>query len=377
MAWIGRARKTLRQLAGPDSLYMPPGQNNPIGSIKAAWSGGCVGQVAGKDCLLSFGGGHGDSLVNGMSAEYADGVTETEWVSPPTMPPNIPNPPVAPWDPYPTDGRPCSRHSYSGVAYVPWLNAVWCTGGSRWDGGGLRTAWLFHLARRQWERLLDMHSPWVEGTCDVDTEARVGYVNCNTRISRYDFSLRAYTKIVEHASLGELDPAVNFVFDSQRKWFISAGPRNGRRTNPVQPFMGNPTTQIRYVNIMNPSAGNQWLSLTGDTTWLEIEGVSFAKHPNGKYYPWSGMNHVWEVDLDARTSRLLPLEPWPAGFPLPSGDSVKRGRYHAWGWSSQVNGFIGSPGSETHLMIYTLDGDVPPPATKPIDTAGGIIVEVS
>ena len=117
-----------------------------------AWSGATLDTARGR--LLVWGGGHGDYKGNEVYAfDFATLAWSRIWG--PTPEELIPSGQAA-FEEY-GDGNPGSRHTYSGLTYVPPpVDAMLSMGGSLWQKGSFSKAtWSFSLASRTWTRKVD------------------------------------------------------------------------------------------------------------------------------------------------------------------------------------------------------------------------------
>jgi hypothetical protein len=108
--------------------------------LLAAWSSGVW--AAGRREMLLFGGGHADYAGNEV---YAFGTATSAWT-------RLTEPSPGPYDQDPlADGRPVSRHTYDGLAWLSHAGRMLAWGGARsMDGNGTNVTWLFDPAAGAW-----------------------------------------------------------------------------------------------------------------------------------------------------------------------------------------------------------------------------------
>lgn len=120
-------------------------------NVIAAWGGAALDSARGR--LIVWGGGHGDYRGNEV---YAFDLHALTWARlwGPTPDDQIPS--GGTHEQY-DDGSPGSRHTYSGLTYLPPPHdALLSTGGSLWQSGSYGVGvWRFDLAANAWTRLAD------------------------------------------------------------------------------------------------------------------------------------------------------------------------------------------------------------------------------
>lgn len=155
----------------------------------AAWSGGTVDTTRGR--LLIWGGGHGDYKGNEVYAfDFASLAWARAWGPTPTA--QIPS--GGTHETY-DDGNPGSRHTYSGLAYVPSTDSMLAVGGSLWQSGSYSSAtWAFSFANGSWSRKVD--EPESDSFGDPTVfDPVTGHVfrRSNRRMLEYDPQADTYT----------------------------------------------------------------------------------------------------------------------------------------------------------------------------------------
>jgi len=214
--WSIISKNTVREVPLP---FEPEG--NRV-NFMVAWSG-AIWDAAGRR-MLAFGGGHHDYAGNEVMAFNPDSGLWSLLMPPSPAPPAITAGPAA----YP-DGTPASRHTYSGITYVPWVGAgggMFVYSGSHWSLGGWGSpgtdAWMLDLAAKAWTRLAYAPSGYVAAmaTCDPSRQA-IWIVSSDGKVCRYDSERNRWT--VASAFQNGSDAAATFVYHPVTKRLYAAG----------------------------------------------------------------------------------------------------------------------------------------------------------
>jgi MYXO-CTERM domain-containing protein len=158
-----------------------------------AWSGGTVDTTRGR--LLIWGGGHADYKGNEI---YAFDFAALSWsiVWGPTPGAQIPS--GGTHDVY-DDGNPGSRHTYSGLSYVPTTDSLISMGGSLWQSGFYSAStWAFSFKDASWSKKADETESDSFGDPSV-FDPVTGHVfrRSNRRMQEYDPVADTYTARAE------------------------------------------------------------------------------------------------------------------------------------------------------------------------------------
>jgi hypothetical protein len=147
-SWFEVPSSVFTDFCRPVGYQEPPDDAYRCGNVIEAWGGGVFDHAAQK--MIVWGGGHNDYFGNEV---YAFNPSTFLWerITAPT--------PVAldqlSVDPY-FDGRPASRHTYDGFAYVDDLGEWFQFGGARaQDGSTALTSWTFNTLSASWTRRAD------------------------------------------------------------------------------------------------------------------------------------------------------------------------------------------------------------------------------
>ncbi len=149
----------------------------------AAWNGGVLDTARGR--LIVWGGGHGDYKGNEV---YAFDLQSLTWarIWGPTPDAQIPS--GGTHEVY-DDGNPGSRHTYSGLTYLPEpYDAMISMGGALWQTGFYGAGvWRYELGSDSWTRLADGPGEQSYGDPSVfDPETEHVFRRGNSRMYEYD-----------------------------------------------------------------------------------------------------------------------------------------------------------------------------------------------
>jgi hypothetical protein len=193
--------------------------NTGCRAIINAWNGGIAD--SNRNRLIIWGGGHGDYFGN----EVYGLDLNTMSISRLTEPSPVSNVLTCP-EAY-TDGRPSSRHTYGGLAYLAEKDGMFVYGGSKSACGFMSTGtWVFDLQKMEWKNL-DPH----QGDSPANNPGAVSEYDPNTgtiilsdtaNLFRYDPDRNSYKKL---RALPGVDYRLSGVIDPDRKLlFMIGGP---------------------------------------------------------------------------------------------------------------------------------------------------------
>jgi hypothetical protein len=110
-----------------------------------------------------------------------------------------------------TDNTPVSAHTYGGLQYLPNVDRVFRNGGSEWRSGSSidRSAWLFDVGKRRWERKSAGGGGYPVSAYDPVRQSM--YVINNTNVDEYDPARDTWLQRVARqtdfrADIGAIDP---------------------------------------------------------------------------------------------------------------------------------------------------------------------------
>jgi hypothetical protein len=321
--------KTIPQKSGwyelPETQLAPHCPSDPAiqgtsgcKSVIEAWNGGIADTK--RNRLIIWGGGHNDYFGNEVYALDLNNLTMSR-LNDPSPVTNLASCPEA----Y-SDGRPSSRHTYNGLAYMSRLDKMFIYGGGKSDCGFLSTGtWTLDVDRLQWASM-DPHdgdtpanTPGV--VADYDPNSGVVFLSDRTNFLRYDPVKNTYTRL---HSLPDVDYHLTGVIDSGRKLFF---------------MMGGPG-QLWVIDIKPGSkyAPQDWSHATHG-----CDALSKAPYPGLAYVPerqvivgWAGGDTVYVFNPDTKTctSETYPGGPGPA---QPNGTLGRFRYFPALGVFSIVN----------------------------------------
>lgn len=254
-----------------------------------AWSGAARVPTEGK--LIMFGGGHGDSAMNGLMEYDFNGTTAPFGFTAKQLSAVSAIAPIN----Y-TDGRVAATHSYDGIQYDPTANRFMvCTGTAYWpDGFGSQAAVCdYGASGNGWARVglggvtIAQNPTW--SAIDLTT----GYVlqmPCYNNSSIYD--LRNNTWVVQGTQTGLGAIAANAtnnpstIYDSRRQIVWCAGGFIGAST--LRKFKWNRPTDASPNTVQNLGT----VSVTGDTGILsrQAPGIVYdqgASASGDRLWMWS------------------------------------------------------------------------------------------
>jgi hypothetical protein len=307
-------------------LPSPRPAGDPL-AIMEAWSGGTYDPV--RDALvLAANGGHADY---GGNEVYAFSLSSLSWqrLTDPSM---APLPPVA-VEALP-DGRPSSRHTYSGVTFHVSADKVFISGGSLWSatGGGSRGAWTFDVPARAWERRAD--APGSQVTAMVAYDPVTGLVFSllqNGTLAAYDYKKNSWAKRASMGGWAEFDPARTMVMHPTRRQLLVVG--GGK----VLAFG------------LSQFSGTQTIATTGGEAIVNAQGPGLAyDSANNCIVAWTG-GDVYSLDLATRVwERHAPVG--PAAPPIPP----RQGVFGRWQYIPSRDAFIVATRVNENVWLYRL-----------------------
>src|SRR5262245_1368502 len=191
-------------------------------NVILAWNGGVVDSS--RDRLIMWGGGHNDYAGNEIYAIDLPTRTMQRLTDP--SPPNLP---IGTRDCRETlaDGRPNSRHTYGGMAYIAHADRLFVYGGSLACGPGnfSRVTWTFHFPSLTWQRM-DPSGPQPGFDAGVvaayDPNSKKVYLHDSRDLYAYTFETDSYERL---ASDNFIDYHMTTAVDPvRRKLVIIGGP---------------------------------------------------------------------------------------------------------------------------------------------------------
>jgi hypothetical protein len=200
---------------------LPPNGSGPT-SIIAAWNGGFFDST--RNRYIVMGGGHGDYAGNEM---YAFSLDTLQWsrIWGPTPNSQIPPQPAAVGETY-DDGNPRSRHTYSGIQYLPNVDKYFVHGGSLWSGSGGfgLVTWFFDPTTAAWQKRADISSCYLGAAgpfTAYDPNNGKIYAHKYTRLCVYDPIANTWTRRGGHGQ--GISPRAGSVYDPVNQKFCLIG----------------------------------------------------------------------------------------------------------------------------------------------------------
>jgi hypothetical protein len=186
-SWYEIPNSHMRDVCPPDA----PGYEYSFycANVIGAWGGAALDTTRGR--LLVWGGGHGDYKGNELYAFDFHALTWTR-IWGPTPDAQIPS--GGTHEVY-DDGNPGSRHTYSGLSYVPApVDAFVTMGGSLWQSGSAaQGTWFFSFGDMAWTRRADHSSDGYGDPTVYDPVTAHLWRRTNREMTEYDPVADSYT----------------------------------------------------------------------------------------------------------------------------------------------------------------------------------------
>lgn len=289
------------------------------------WSGGCDDPK--RQRLIVWGGGHRGYFGNELYAldlgklrmerlndpSALDGVDLTQCASPEAY----------------ADGRPSSRHTYDGLAYVADQDAMFSLGGSGIPCGyAVQGTWLLDLAKVA-SAPPGAAAPWTQKKpspfpskaaygviADYDPNTKRVIVNDTYSLWSYDAAQNVYSVLNDSTKTNaHIDYHMTGRVDPKRKLFVAVGGK-GQQGGGLQVF---------DLDASSDHAQQDWTSqVTGCDDLLRANSPGLAYDPvQDRMIGWAGGDAVVTLDLDQKrcTTRSFP------GGPGPQNDNGTFGRF--------------------------------------------------
>jgi hypothetical protein len=314
-------------------------------AIITAWNSAAFD--ANHNRLLIFGGGHADYLGNEIYAlELSRTPPAMMRLTDPSL--DVSNPTCGPKYP---DGRPCSRHTYDGLAYLSHVDRLFVAGGSKSPCGFLADdVWTYDFSQAKWFEM-NPSGPkpdGVPGYCSAyDPVTRKVFLHDDRRLYAYDFDSNAW----------ELKSSEDFAIDYH---LTGALDLKARRFYLVG------SGEVHVYDLEGPNAFvGRTLTTTGGGTVVEevYPGLAWDS-THEKLVGWAGGDSVYVFD-DATNTWTASTA--PGGFAQPQGN----GTYKRFTYVPQWNGFVLVNEAAQDARFYRIgpplpyDGGMPPDAARP------------
>jgi hypothetical protein len=184
--------------------------------VIAAWNGGVADTKLNR--LIIWGGGHADYAGNEIYAFDPISLRMQRLNDP--SPINSTGKCVETL----SDGKPNSRHTYAGLAYIAHVNQMFSFGGSLNQCGFFSNAtWTLDLSTLQWKEMKPaggQPAALPGAIAEYDPNSRMVFLHDTTNLWKYDYEKNLYSKV---GSDQALDYHMNGVIDPKRKIFFIVG----------------------------------------------------------------------------------------------------------------------------------------------------------
>jgi len=300
-------------------------------SVIGAWGGGIADTA--RNRMIVWGGGHGDYAGNELYAMEFSTLTMKRL--------NSPSPPPSGSPAATSDGKPNSRHTYNGLAYVAHLDKMFAFSGSLWSSGEARNdTWLLDLDTLQW-RQVSATGPSADYNVHAhyDSVTKQVFVADRGSLWRFDPASEQYTRV---GSLG-LGLATSSVIDPKRRILFVFGTDWGgsRQFSAVNVDTGQPVSMTLSGCdglISSAPVGNG----EGSGPGLDYDPVQ------DKIIGWVTGDTIYVFDPDARSCTTRTFAGGP-GTPNGSG-TYGRFRYYP---SLGVFGLVNKSGQNAYTLRLT------------------------
>ena len=312
-------------------------------SAIGAWSGGVLDTSRGR--LVVWGGGHADYRGNEV---YAFDLATLEWsrIWGPSDDAQIPS--GGTHEEY-DDGNPGSRHTYSGLVYIPPPHdAMVSSGGSLWQSGFYASGvWRYDFGDDAWTRLTD--GPGEMGYGDpmvFDPQTGHAFRRANSRMFEYDPDADTFTPRA-NSDGGFWAPNVSAALDLSTRTMV---------------IMGEERVDLYHLD---DDTYEQGVAIDGTNV---VGGAS----PGIAYDPeqerivvWTGGLDVYTFDVEARSFSQHEMGGDDPGPITPSGGAFGRFRY-----APSRNVFVYVDHVDSNVFVLRMsEGQGMPP--DPPDDDGG------
>lgn len=251
-------------------------------SVVRAWSGAAYDTK--RNLFVLNGGGHADY---GGNEVYAFALEDLKWtrLTEPSRMRELPSGQFVT-----TDETPVSAHTYGSLAYLPNVDRIFRNGGAEWRSGKNfdRSAWLFDVARRRWQRGAAGGGGLAVSVYDP-VKATV-YVIGSARVDEYDpvhdtWTARVTGQADFRPDIGALDPlARKLVTNSYRPGVIvydiaKDGSLTGRRFAETQ---GATEWDRKMLALEYDPVRKVLVAWAGDrgTAYLDVKAMLWQRYSN-------------------------------------------------------------------------------------------------
>ncbi len=310
-------------------------------NVVDAW-GGAIADVA-RNRMIIWGGGHKDYAGNEVYALNLSDLSMARLNDP--SPINTSGTCLAAL----SDGRPNSRHTYSGLAYVAHANRMYAFSGSLTcnSGNAADDTWMLNLANLEWQRMDPTNGAKPTSSflfnmvSDYDPHTQKVLMHDRKNLWTYDFATNTYTEVHENVS-SVLD--ANGVIDPKRKLFFVVG-EGIFHVYDIRPGRGYPRTNLAS-------------QVTGCGPLINAVVPGLAYDPvQDRIVGWAGGDTVYLFNPDTRTCT-------PVTFPGGPGAANSLGTYGRWRYFPGLGVF--ALVNDAEQDAFTLRMTPPPSSTSSV-----------
>lgn len=286
------------------------------------WSGGTYDPN--HDKLIIWGGGHNDYYGNEL---YAFDLTTLSWEL--LTNPSVPASPANCAEVL-DDGRPNTRHTYGGLAYLVYVDKLFAHGGSLacYNGTPSQKTWTFDLNEISWQDRnptgdippydqLDEYSVY-------DPESQLVYLFWHSRLFSYSYDENKWTYLDDD----EISwPALSCTIDSQRGLLVEVG-----------------TGYVAVHDIKNKDYRRQIWNTTGSNEIINTYAPGLAYDPIAdRIICWNG-GPVYSLNMDTRIWEKIEAPGAPSSTPS--------GIFGRFRYLPKYNIFITVTGADENVHFY-------------------------
>ncbi len=298
-------------------------------NVIASWNGGIADQV--RNRMIIWGGGHGDYYGNELYALDLNTQKLTRLNNP--SPPNGPNPPVGPNIPCIEtlpDGKPNSRHSYGGMAYIAHADRMFVFGGSlacsAGDGGS--DTWTLNLATLQWHQMNPVggmpSAVGLAAVADYDPNTKNVFLHDRKSLWLYNYDKNIYKRLNQF----DISVSNNGVIDPKRRLFFIVGRGEHGEPQWLSISLGrrgyNPDDWTPKLKGCEALAKAEWPGLAYDAVQDRIVG-------------WKNEGDTSEVFIFDPDAKTCVKQTFPGGPPLAP---ETRGVFGRWRYFAALDAFV-------------------------------------
>ena len=194
--------------------------------VIAAWSGGIADEA--RNRLILWGGGHNDYYGNEIYSLDLNTLKLTR-LNNPSSPNSYRNEKCMEAL---SDGRPNSRHTYGGLAYIKHADRMFVFGGSLacGPGNGANDTWTLDLATLTWRRMDPVTiagggrppNDLLNSSSDYDPNTQLVFLHDRSTLWSYSYDTNTYTRRADYG----IGLGANSVIDPKRKLFFTIGSKD-------------------------------------------------------------------------------------------------------------------------------------------------------